>query len=304
MYDEYGFRKNNRYPHKSESMTMMTMEDDLRSKRQSPLLEEIYNNRTARHQKYKTFGNMYLLTTEKKKMKRLCRNGIPDKYRGRVWYFCSGASKVHEEGLFQENPIFEVIERDVHTMLSWFVTIKHVLFTETDGQGQKSLRNILRAYALYDPEVGYCQGMGMVAGVMLMNMPEEESFWLLAATIKTKLQGFYAEDLHQIQIDALVFESLLYKTSRKLARHLESHDIRPIVYLPQWFLTLSLKSCLGLLKDVLLRKCPSNSEIIDFLLHLPRTMFPPERLFKKALRLRLKTTDIERLRERAKHMRK
>ena len=43
-----------------------------------------------------------------------------------------------------------------------------------------SLYNVLIAYANYDEEVGYVQGMNYVASVLLMHIPdEEECFWAL-----------------------------------------------------------------------------------------------------------------------------
>lgn len=35
------------------------------------------------------------------------------------------------------------------------------------------LSNILHAYAHYNPDVGYCQGMGRLVGMMLMQLPAE-----------------------------------------------------------------------------------------------------------------------------------
>jgi hypothetical protein len=48
--------------------------------------------------------------------------------------------------------------------------------------GQPSLRRVLKAYSLYDQEIGYCQGMNFIAGMFLTLMSEEESFWLLVGT--------------------------------------------------------------------------------------------------------------------------
>lgn len=48
-----------------------------------------------------------------------------------------------------------------------------------EGRGKKALRRILRAYSVYDSEVGYCQGMNFLAGMLLTLLPEEESFWML-----------------------------------------------------------------------------------------------------------------------------
>ena len=50
---------------------------------------------------------------------------------------------------------------------------------ESATGGQASLRRVLKAYSVYDREVGYCQGMNFIAGMFLTFMSEEDSFWLL-----------------------------------------------------------------------------------------------------------------------------
>lgn len=47
------------------------------------------------------------------------------------------------------------------------------------GAGQLSLFNLLKAYSLLDKEVGYCQGISFVAGVLLLHMSEEQAFEML-----------------------------------------------------------------------------------------------------------------------------
>lgn len=42
-----------------------------------------------------------------------------------------------------------------------------------NGSRQEILMNVLKAYAVYHPEVGYCQGMGFVTALLLMYMEEE-----------------------------------------------------------------------------------------------------------------------------------
>ncbi|KAG7256186.1 LOW QUALITY PROTEIN: hypothetical protein CRUP_000191 [Coryphaenoides rupestris] len=47
------------------------------------------------------------------------------------------------------------------------------------GAGQLSLYNLLKAYSLLDTEVGYCQGVSFVAGILLLHMSEEQAFDML-----------------------------------------------------------------------------------------------------------------------------
>lgn len=52
-------------------------------------------------------------------------------------------------------------------------------------QGQEALYRVLKAYSIYDNEVGYCQGSNFIVGVVLMFLAEEESFWLLVALMES-----------------------------------------------------------------------------------------------------------------------
>lgn len=55
----------------------------------------------------------------------------------------------------------------------------HPYFSAQLGAGQLSLFNLLKAYSLLDSEVGYCQGISFVAGVLLLHMSEEQAFEML-----------------------------------------------------------------------------------------------------------------------------
>ena len=47
---------------------------------------------------------------------------------------------------------------------------EHAIFQPRGGAGQVSLFNVLRAYSSLDDEVGYCQGMSFIAGLLLMQV--------------------------------------------------------------------------------------------------------------------------------------
>ncbi len=60
-------------------------------------------------------------------------------------------------------------------------------------EGQAALRRVLRAYAAYDQEVGYCQGMNFVAGLLLMYMPgEAHAFGALVMLMEGRLRTWTA----------------------------------------------------------------------------------------------------------------
>lgn len=68
-------------------------------------------------------------------------------------------------------------------------------------------------------------------------MINKESFWLLVATIDRYMNGYFTPTLSQLRIDAYIIGQLLKDHNPKLAQHLESNDVLPIMYIGQWFLT-------------------------------------------------------------------
>ena len=68
-----------------------------------------------------------------------------------------------------QEDVDDIISRDIHRTFP-----EHPLFGF--AQGQQSLFNLLKAYSLHDLEVGYCQGMAFVAGLLLFYVPEEPAF--------------------------------------------------------------------------------------------------------------------------------
>lgn len=86
------------------------------------------------------------------------------------------------------------IEKDVTRT---FPNTKHFASEE----GQSSLRNVLRAYATYDTEVAYCQGMNFIAGLLLMYLTEAESFAAMVVLMEERgLRGVFKKQLGLVQV--------------------------------------------------------------------------------------------------------
>lgn len=72
------------------------------------------------------------------------------------------------------------------------------------GKGVQSLTNILKAYAAFDPEVAYCQGMNFLAGVLLTYLPSEaDAYGALVLLMQQRgLRELYKQDLAWLQVRA------------------------------------------------------------------------------------------------------
>jgi hypothetical protein len=107
------------------------------------------------------------------------RGGIPPPLRGVVWSSIAGArdKTLHEqyERLAHEiSPYEGLIGKDIGRS---FPNVE--MFRDPNGEGQKMLGKVLKAFSLYDQKIGYCQGLGFVVGPLLMHMTDAETFCVL-----------------------------------------------------------------------------------------------------------------------------
>ncbi|XP_053622071.1 TBC1 domain family member 1 isoform X2 [Plodia interpunctella] len=116
---------------------------------------------------------------------------------------------------------------------------KHSYFASALGPGQLALYNILKAYSLLDPEVGYCQGLSFVAGILLLHMEEAEAFVLLRHLMfRRGLRKQYLPDMSALQVQLYQLSRLLRDHEPELHAKLEALDISPALYAAPWMLTL------------------------------------------------------------------
>lgn len=109
------------------------------------------------------------------------RNGVPRMKRGDVWMYLA------EQFTINTAPVdikkFPNYNTPYHVLLKSLTEHQHAIFIDLGrtfpnhqyykaalGVGQLSLFNILKAYSILDPELGYCQGLGFICGVLLLHV--------------------------------------------------------------------------------------------------------------------------------------
>ncbi|KAB8209477.1 rab-GTPase-TBC domain-containing protein [Aspergillus parasiticus] len=174
------------------------------------------------------------------KIKRLVRKGIPPEYRGAAWFFYAGGYEHlnRNPGLYDQlvsqamespsNDDKEHIERDLHRT---FPDNIHFKPESTDGLGNsgassgssnlkhgsvtvetqmiQSLRRVLYAFALHNPQVGYTQSLNFITGLLLLFLPEEKAFWMLHIITSVYLPGTHEISLEGANIDLWILMVLL-----------------------------------------------------------------------------------------------
>lgn len=117
-----------------------------------------------------------------------------------------------------------------------------------DTSGQESLKRVLGAYSRRNPEIGYCQSMNYLAGMMLIQSPggecpveekEADAFWLLASLVERILPtGWLGVDLLGTQVDLQVLCDLMEEQLPTVRRHLQDLEIPLELVASGWLMTL------------------------------------------------------------------
>ncbi|XP_019484232.1 PREDICTED: TBC1 domain family member 4 isoform X1 [Hipposideros armiger] len=176
------------------------------------------------------------------------KEGVPKSRRGEIWQFLALQYRMRHRLPNKQQPpdtsykeLLKQLTAQQHAILvdlgRTFPT--HPYFSAQLGSGQLSLFNLLKAYSLLDKEVGYCQGISFVAGVLLLHMSEEQAFEMLKFLMYDL--GFrkqYRPDMMSLQIQMYQLSRLLHDYHRDLYNHLEENEISPSLYAAPWFLTL------------------------------------------------------------------
>jgi hypothetical protein len=80
---------------------------------------------------------------------------------------------------------------------------------------QRSLFDVLKAYAVHDPAVGYCQAQAPIAATLLMHLPPEQAFWVFIQINEEYVKGYFSDGLMAIKEDALATELLIKRSTPK-----------------------------------------------------------------------------------------
>lgn len=192
-----------------------------------------------------TWENVEVNLPRTEKLRNMVREGIPHSLRPQMWMRLSGAlaKKQKSETSYQEIikasgndqlMTSKQIEKDLLRILP-----TNACFSNPNGTGIPRLRRILRGIAWLFPDIGYCQGTGVIAACLLLFMEEENAFWMMATIVEDLLPAsYYSSTLLGIQADQRVMQTLIANYLTSVDETLRRHDIELSLITLHWFLTL------------------------------------------------------------------
>lgn len=161
------------------------------------------------------------------KVKRFVRKGIPPEWRGDAWFYYAGGPSMiaKNQGVYDDlvrraaagavtETDDEIIERDLNRTFPDNVKFKpdadpasggglsnSTNIIEPETSKLQSLRRVLQAFSIYNPKIGYCQSLNFLAGLLLLFMDEERSFWMLNIITRVYLPGTHEVNLEGANVD-------------------------------------------------------------------------------------------------------
>jgi hypothetical protein len=180
------------------------------------------------------------------KVKRYIRKGIPPDWRGAAWFWYAGGPDVlaREPGLYRQliakadnGELSEIdresIERDLHRTFPDNIRFKPDIESQPqhsefpgrqvgplarDGVVRETeilgaLRRVLQAFAIHNSNIGYCQSLNFLAGLLLLFLDEDEekSFVMLNILTNYHLPGIHAK-LLEANVDVGVLMSCIQES--------------------------------------------------------------------------------------------
>ncbi|KAF1319358.1 Growth hormone-regulated tbc protein 1, partial [Globisporangium splendens] len=207
-------RKITRYEHEKKWAEFVNRHNGLDALDDRINSDEHYYDRFAKEQA----ASKTVLTQE---FRSLVLSGVPVVLRPRIWSILAGVTRYRKK--FGATYFQELLsQRD----------------SSPTEKGKTELKNVLCAYSLHNPSIGYCQSMNFIAGMTLLFMDEEDAFWLLCVMLhKNYLPAAnYTQSMVGTHTDQLVFKWLIDQELPGVAARLEACGIQiPLVTL-HWFL--------------------------------------------------------------------
>lgn len=180
------------------------------------------------------------------KLRKRVFKGIPNKLRSAAWQKLLRIDETiaANRGVYQKMLGFarqwsteaRQIDKDVNRQFR-----EHLQYRERYSLKQQSLFNVLTAYSMYNMELGYCQGMAGVAGILLMYMDEEQAFWALSTFMsdpKYAMHGLFIEGFPKLTRFLAHHDRILAKFLPKLHKHFAKHNLDAILYSLKWFFVI------------------------------------------------------------------
>ncbi|XP_041363349.1 small G protein signaling modulator 3-like isoform X2 [Gigantopelta aegis] len=243
-YDEFGFKveeEDGPEENSSKLLSMPFIEEPQHRLKWTAYLEFTHNNEVGDL----TWDKVDARIARSEKLRAMIQQGIPHSLRPQIWMRLSGALDKKLKSDLSYKDVVKASSND-HLMSSKQIEKdllrtmpSNACYCNINSTGIPRLRRILRSLAWLYPDIGYCQGTGVIAASLLLFLEEEDTYWMMCAIIEDLLPAsYYSNTLIGIQADQRVLRQLVISYLPDVDLVLKEHDIELSLISLHWFLTL------------------------------------------------------------------
>jgi hypothetical protein len=120
---------------------------------------------------------------------------VPEELHGKLWMLssCAQMKMRKNKGLYERMLASEFESTEATRQID--VDLHRTVADEDKGlwteEKSRMMRRVLVAYSLYNPSLGYCQGLNYIVARSLQHLDEEEAFYLLIAIVRLVPDDYY-----------------------------------------------------------------------------------------------------------------
>ncbi|VDO26872.1 unnamed protein product [Onchocerca flexuosa] len=170
--------------------------------------------------------------------------GITHSLRPFLWPRFCGATKKKLTSAFNYIDVIKQCDKDKSSISMQIekdllrTLPNNICFRYTDSKGIESLRRVMNSVVYVYPDIGYCQGIGVIAASLLLFCPEETAFWIIASLIEDVFPSiYYSRSFLGLQADERISQQLIGMYLPELGRILKDNDVELSLITINWFLT-------------------------------------------------------------------
>lgn len=241
FFDEFGFRKKD---DNSSSSALVESEIEESSHRMRFLAAIEFAHTNVKEELVWSKVDIDSLYTDK--VEELVKaGGIPHSMRPYLWPRFAGATKKRAAAGYSYD---EVLRQSAQDKPSIGIQIErslsrtmpnNICFWKKNGTGVDALRRVLKAVAFIYPDLGFCEGMGVIVATLLLFCSEETTFWMMTALIEDILPpNYYSQTLLGVQADERATRHLMKSHVPDLNKILDELDVEVSLVTVNWLLTL------------------------------------------------------------------
>ena len=182
--------------------------------------------RVYSNQRIKKMLEAGVIPYNRRNWKRTVVSGIPNEMRGDIWiYFSQQKNALIREkypkwvSSLRKPEIDQEIDKDIKRTFS--------TIPEFNEKNQGRMFNILKAYSRFDPEVGYCQGMSYIAGLLTLYIWDECTAFCVFEDIMSRFgwREIYIKGMPKLLSLVAKLKGIIKEKLPKLSEHLDKNGV-------------------------------------------------------------------------------